>query len=157
MSTALLGDWVNPLYETNMLQTPSASFLRAEARAIHRQLVPVWRRRTKHGRVLSLDLPLGDGLCLYDLVADKPEPMASTVIEDERLTALLHALTLQERQTVVARATADGTTWTEAAQIVGVDDPKSFGERVRRKVKRLIDEQQRRRAQAAVVNKAGAR
>ncbi|MFJ4031460.1 MULTISPECIES: hypothetical protein [Streptomyces] len=34
----------------------------------HRQLTPVWRRRTGQVRLLLPDTPLGDGLPLYDLV-----------------------------------------------------------------------------------------
>ncbi|WP_162948072.1 hypothetical protein [Streptomyces europaeiscabiei] len=131
---------------------PSAALgkLRAEARAIHRQLVPLWRRRTRHGRVLSLDAGLGDGLSLYDLVATDIDALAHTVgevFEDERLNHVLHGLDPAERQVVFAYAEGEGTTWAEAAAASGATDPTAFGERVRRKVKRLAAEQHRRAEQ----------
>ena len=129
--------------------TTPPSRVRAEARALHRQLVPVWRRRNRHGRVLSLDADLG-GVCLYDLVASHVDYLTYTecgVFEDERLNALLRALTPAERQTVWAYAEDDGTTWTEAAAVAGAPDPTAFGERVRRKTKRLAAEQRRRALQ----------
>ncbi|MET9387948.1 hypothetical protein ABZY09_44915 [Streptomyces sp. NPDC002928] len=104
---------------------------------MHRQLVPVWRRRTRHGRVLSLDADLGGGLSLYDLVLDDVDLLAHTaggVYEDER-------------RVVFAYADGQGITWTEAAAAAGATDPDAFGERVRRKAKRLAIEQARRAAQ----------
>jgi hypothetical protein len=41
----------------------------------------------------------------------------------------------------------EGTTWAEAATSAGAPDPEAFGERVRRKAKRLAAEQRRRAAQ----------
>ncbi|MFJ5274548.1 hypothetical protein [Streptomyces sp. NPDC088358] len=39
---------------------------------------------------------------------------------------------------------SEGTTWTEAAAGDSATDPETFGERVRRKAKRLAAEQRRR-------------
>jgi hypothetical protein len=145
-ATALLGDWSDALWDTGLLDCAALGVLKAEARALHRQLVPLWRRRTRHGRVLSLDADLG-GLSLYDLVTSHVDYLAHTaggVFEDERLNAVLRGLSPAERQTVYAYAAGDGTTWTEAAATAGAPDPEAFGERVRRKVKRLAAEQQRR-------------
>lgn len=117
---------------------------------MHRQLVPVWKRRTRHGRVLSLDADLGDGLSLHDLVAadiDLLARAASGVFEDERLNTVLRGLATDERQVVFAYAEGEGSTWTEAAAHLGAAEPEAFGERVRRKAKRLAAEQQRRAAQ----------
>ncbi|MFB8247287.1 hypothetical protein ACFC5X_19870 [Streptomyces sp. NPDC055952] len=146
--TALLGTWCNPLWETGQLDATALSALRAEARTLHRQLVPVWRRRTRHGRVLSLDADLG-GLSLYDLVAADVRFLSHTaggVFEDERLNTVLRGLNETERQVVFAYAEGEGTTWMEAAASVGAGDPEAFGERVRRKSKRLAREQARRAA-----------
>ncbi|MFG3274904.1 hypothetical protein [Streptomyces luteogriseus] len=146
--TALLGTWCNPLWETGRLDATALSALRAEARTVHRQLVPVWRRRTRHGRVLSLDADLG-GLSLYELVAADVRFLSHTaggVFEDERLNMVLHALNETERQVVFAYAEGEGTTWTEAATVAGADEPEAFGERVRRRIKRLANEQARRAA-----------
>ncbi|MGP3691287.1 hypothetical protein ACTVZO_42635 [Streptomyces sp. IBSNAI002] len=152
VSTALVGGWVDPLEQNGRLPASALDALRAEARAIHRQLVPVWRRRTRHGRVLSLDAPLGNELSLYDLVAadvDLLHRVAGGIYEDERLNAVLRGLDPAERQVVIAYAAADATTWTEAATAAGATEPDAFGERVRRKAKRLAAEQ-RRRSELAV-------
>jgi DNA-directed RNA polymerase specialized sigma24 family protein len=149
-SMALLSDWCTPLLETGMLPSTALGALRAETRTVHRQLVPVWRRRTQHGRVLSLDAALGDGLSLYDLVAADVDLLTHAtggVFEDERLNTVLRGLTPAERQVVIAYALHEGTTWSEAAAAVGVTDSTAFGERVRRKAKRLAAEQRRRTTQ----------
>ncbi|GAA5032433.1 hypothetical protein [Streptomyces siamensis] len=150
VSTALDGDWCAPLVQTGYLPSTALGALRAEARTLHRQLVPLWRRRTRHGRLLSLDAALGDGLSLHDLVAadvDLLHREPDGVYEDERLNAVLRALRPTERQVVFAYAEGEGTTWTEAAAAVGATDPNAFGERVRRKTKRLAAEQVRRTIQ----------
>ncbi|MEV5879967.1 hypothetical protein AB0L75_38310 [Streptomyces sp. NPDC052101] len=150
VSTALIGSWCDPLWQTGQLSSTALGALKAEARVVHRQLVPLWRRRTRHGRVLSLDASLGDGLSLYDLVATDVDLLARTadgVFEDERLNRVLHGLTENERQTVFAYAEGEGTTWTEAAVYASATDPEAFGERVRRKAKRLAAEQRRRAEQ----------
>ncbi|MET9735153.1 hypothetical protein ABZZ79_32290 [Streptomyces sp. NPDC006458] len=152
VSTALVGGWVDPLERDGRLPVGALGVLRAEARAVHRQLVPVWRRRTRQGRVLSLDADLGGGLSLYDLVAadvDLLNRVAGGIYEDERLNTLLRGLDPAERQVVFAYAAADGTTWKEAAAAAGVTEPDIVGERVRRKAKRLAAEQ-RRRSELAV-------
>ncbi|MFE4574630.1 hypothetical protein [Streptomyces chartreusis] len=148
LSTALVGSWCVPLWVDGFLPVTALSSLRAEARAVHRQLVPIWRRRTRHGRVLSLDADLG-GLSLYDLVAADVGLLAHTaggVFEDDRLNRVLRALNPAERAVVFAYAEGEGTTWTEAATVAGVTDPAAFGERVRRKAKRIAAEQARRTA-----------
>ncbi|MFD8726086.1 hypothetical protein ACFV2H_51340 [Streptomyces sp. NPDC059629] len=154
VTTALLGDWCEPLLRTGYLPATALGALKAEARTVHRQLVPVWRRRTRHGRVLSLDADLG-GLSLHDLVAADLDLLTHTaggVFEDERINALLRGLAPAERATVFAYAEGEGTTWAEAAAATGASDPVAFGERVRRKVKRLAAEQERRRASQRIAN-----
>ncbi|WP_333738217.1 hypothetical protein [Streptomyces sp. IBSBF 2806] len=149
ISTALLGDWSDPLLRTGQLPATALGVLKADARAIHRELMPIWRRRTRHGRVLSLDADLG-GLSLHDLVAAGIDLLTHTtggVFEDERLNIVLRGLNDAERLTLLAYAEGDGTTWTEAAAVTGAADPEAFGERVRRKAKRLATEQARRAAQ----------
>ncbi|MFB8247283.1 hypothetical protein ACFC5X_19850 [Streptomyces sp. NPDC055952] len=148
LETALLGPWSAPLRDTGELPSTALSALKAEARTLHRQLVPIWRRRTQHGRVFSLDADLG-GVSLHDLVAtdlDLLSHTASGVFEDERLNTVLRALDPAERQVVFAYAEGDGATWTEAAAAAGATAPDAFGERVRRKAKRLAAEQRRRAA-----------
>lgn len=147
--TALLGPWAAALARDGFLSCTALSVLRAETRTLHRQLTPIWRRRTRHGRVLSLDAPLGDCLSLYNLVAAHVDQLAHTldgVFEDERLNRVLRCLDPTERAVVYAYAEGEGTTWAESAAVIGVPDPAAFGERVRRKAKRLAAEQVRRAA-----------
>ncbi|WP_055631350.1 hypothetical protein [Streptomyces griseoruber] len=149
LSTALVGPWCDPLWQTGHLTATALGALKAEARAVHRQLVPVWRHGTRAGRVLSLDADLG-GLSLYDLVAPDVDLLARAtggVFVDGRLNAVLRGLAPAERAVVLAYAEGEGTTWTEAAAHTGAAGPEAFGERVRRKAKRLADEQRRRAAQ----------
>ncbi len=149
VSTALLGDWAAPLDRVGSLGPEAFARLKAEAEQIHRQLLPLWRRRTRGSRLLLLDTPFGDGLSLYDLLAGCPDPQPSALDstpDDARLAAVLHALRPQEREVVFARAQPGVATWAEAAWLAGATDPTAVGERVRRKVRRLAAEQQRRRA-----------
>ncbi|MFI6644803.1 hypothetical protein [Streptomyces sp. NPDC050504] len=157
VSTALLGDWTAPLEQYGHLHPHALGQLRSEVRAIHRQLVPLWRRRVQRSRVLLLDAPLGDGLCLYDLVADQADfadARLGTALHDDRLVRLVQHLTPEERLVLVALATGDGTTWTEAATLAGANDPVRFGERVRRKTRRLATRAAERRAAARTTSQA---
>ncbi|MEU1516264.1 hypothetical protein ABZ490_29695 [Streptomyces sp. NPDC005811] len=94
LRAALVGDWSDPLWENGQLPVTALGALKAQARRKHRQEVPLWRRRTRHGRVLSLDADLG-GLSLYDLVAPDVDLLAHTtggVFADERLNTVLRGL-----------------------------------------------------------------
>ncbi|MEU1516257.1 hypothetical protein ABZ490_29660 [Streptomyces sp. NPDC005811] len=138
------------LFSTGYVPSSALGAARADTRAQHRQLTPLWRRRTRHGRVLSLDAPIGDGLSLYNLVVadlDRLTHTAGGVVEDERLNTVLRGLDPAERAVVFAYAEGAGATWTEAAAAVGSANPDAFGERVRRKAKRLAAEQRRRTEQ----------
>ncbi|MGW2725375.1 hypothetical protein [Streptomyces sp. NPDC001492] len=149
VSTAVAGPWCEPLWQTGQLPATALGALKAEARTLHHQLVPVWRHGTRAGRVLSLDADLG-GLSLYDLVTDDVDLLAHTtggVYDDDRLNRVLGRLHPAERAVVVAYAAREGTTWTEAAAAAGAAKPEDFGDRVRRKVNRLAAEQRRRAAQ----------
>ncbi|MGD1221322.1 hypothetical protein AB9Q10_23155 [Streptomyces krungchingensis] len=145
-STALLGSWCEGKRPGTNETFAFIAVLRAEVRTLNRQLVPLWRNGPRSGRVLSLDADLG-GMCLYDLVAvdvDLLNRAAGGVFEDERLNKVLRALEPDERRTVLALAFGEGTTWAEASAVIGADNPETFGERVRRKARRLAAEQQRR-------------
>ncbi|ANZ20852.1 hypothetical protein SNOUR_38120 [Streptomyces noursei ATCC 11455] len=147
-STALLGnDWLEPLDHGKQLDGAALARLRAEILALHRQLTPVWRRRTRHGRVLLLNTPVSEGITVQDLVAEKPDttptPLDVTP-ENARLAALIRRLLPAERAVALAWAHPGVRTWADAAQEAGADDPTVVGERVRRKVRRLVAERQRR-------------
>lgn len=138
VSTALLGNWADPLYSQGRLAPDDLNRLRSEARVIHRQLQPVWRRKVNRSRLLLLDTPLGDGLTLYDLVAgEAADAGVDTCFEDPRLIEILNALSPAELKVTLALASPGVTNWPEAAMAAGAAEPKLQGERVRRKVKRL--------------------
>lgn len=69
VSTALLGNWADPLYDQGHLTPDALDRLKSEASVVHRQPTPVWRRKVNQPRLLLLDTPLGNGLTLYDLIS----------------------------------------------------------------------------------------
>ncbi|MEU5561229.1 hypothetical protein AB0H47_34780 [Streptomyces globisporus] len=139
ISTALLGDWADTLYDQGRLTLDALDKLKAEASVINKQLTPVWCRKVSQSRLLLLDTPLGDGLSLYDLV---PGQAAADLgveagFDDPRLAEIMQALSPAERAVTLALAAGGVTTWAEAAMAAGATQPKYAGEQVRRKVKRL--------------------
>ncbi|MHA4820181.1 hypothetical protein ACXZ65_38195 [Streptomyces aculeolatus] len=148
VSTALLGDWAAPLSEQGMLEVRALDELAREATVIHRQLLPLWRRRVRDRRVLLLETPLGDNLLLRDLLVAVGQPASDAVDGDGRLAAVLASLRDAERVVVLARAEPGVTTWAEAAWLAGADDPRTAGERVRRRGKRLAAQQGARQTAA---------
>ncbi|KUN36882.1 hypothetical protein AQJ27_46290 [Streptomyces olivochromogenes] len=122
VSTALAGTWCEQLWQTGQLPATALGVLKAEARALHHQLVPVWRPGTRAGRVLSLDADLG-GLSLYDLVAPDVDLLAGTtagVFVDECLNRVLRGLNPVEQWVVVAYASREGTTWWRRLNATGI-------------------------------------
>ncbi|MGW6360302.1 hypothetical protein ACWFR5_35345 [Streptomyces sp. NPDC055092] len=160
VSTAVIGDWGDRLRsdEHGVLGRAFACYLRAEAQAFHRQLKPLWRRRTQRSRVLLLDTPMGDGLSLHDLVSGSPDTQTlalGTDVADQRLAALLRYLTPEEGAVVMAWAHPAVATWADAALYANAANPARLGERVRRKTGRWVAEQQRRREQKQSVQPSG--
>ncbi|MFG2402510.1 hypothetical protein [Streptomyces lydicus] len=156
VSTALLGDWTAPLDAGGSIDATVLGQIKAETRAIHRQLVPLWRHRVRGSRVLQLEAPLGDNLTLLDLVAGElrmDDLVFETVFDNPRLVAVLAGLTEAERAVAMAWAHPAIATWTEAAQFAGAAEPEALGERVRRKLKRLGA---RHAERAAAARKTGA-
>ncbi|MFD0228076.1 hypothetical protein ACWGPD_10065 [Streptomyces hirsutus] len=139
VSTALLGDWADPLYDQGHLTPEALERLKSEASVIHRQLTPVWRRKVNQSRLLLLDTPLGEGLTLYDLVCGQAavDSGFEADFEDSRLTEILEALSPAERAVTLALGARGVTTWAEAAMAAGAADPERQAKKVRRKVKRL--------------------
>ncbi|WOT40712.1 hypothetical protein [Streptomyces coeruleorubidus] len=160
VSTALLGEWAAPLKSRGRVGLDALAGLRREAEALHRQLMPLWRRRTLGRRWLLLDTPLGDGLTLYDLVADRGQHLddpAGYCTDDAHLASVLGALHPDERAVAMAWGQAGVRTWAEAALVAGAADPVAAGERVRRKLKRLAALHRQRTAAATVTRTAAAR
>ncbi|MEU9132420.1 hypothetical protein AB0D08_30655 [Kitasatospora sp. NPDC048540] len=151
VSTALLGDWITPLHDGTGLGLPALDQLRKEGRTIHTQLVPLWERRTYgNRRVLQLEKPSVGGGTLRDLLADRhlpDDPLLDQVPGDRRLAAVLQQLAPDERAVVLALGYPGIITWPEAAEHAGSPQPEKDGERVRRKVDRVVRELRRRDGQ----------
>ncbi|WP_372351296.1 hypothetical protein [Streptomyces sp. KL116D] len=155
VSTALLGSWTQPLLSDPGNSRSAMERLKAEARTIHTQLVPLWRRETSGARVLLLDAPAGNGTTLYDLVVSgtaREDTTSFDAADDARLGVLLRALRPEERAVVLARACPGVASWEEAALVAGAADPGAMGRRVRRKVNRI---KSRHAARAAAALRRG--
>ncbi|MEU6741363.1 hypothetical protein [Streptosporangium sandarakinum] len=138
--TALLGDWADPLTNGGRIDPSVLSRIKSDAQTIHRQLVPIWRRRVRRSRVLLLETQLGDNLTLHDLVAGElrmDDLVFEAAFDDERINTVLAQLDPAERRVAMAWAHPTIATWTEAARFAGATSPEAYGERVRRKLKRL--------------------
>lgn len=150
VSTALLSDWIAPALDGRALDITAVQSIRAEAQDIHRQLTPIWRRRANRSRVLLLDTPLGNDVTLHDLIAESSvaEAIMDGTFETDnpRLISLLKALDSKEKAVVLAWTHRGVATWVDAAAVAGANDPQATGERVRRKIRRLVAEQDRRHA-----------
>ncbi|MGW9241285.1 hypothetical protein ACWGRL_21590 [[Kitasatospora] papulosa] len=160
-STALLGDWATPLETEGGSMTPAfLDAFRAEVKALHRALTPLWERRTGGHQLRSLDYSIGhDGMTVYDLVTGGPDPyeaLTGALPDDPRIAAVLTKLTPAER--AIAMAWADRRTdWAEAAATVIALGPPQFagldaaavGDGIRRKLKRLGNQHAERTAEAA--------
>ncbi|MCF2131018.1 hypothetical protein L1I79_32030 [Strepomyces sp. STD 3.1] len=147
LSDALLGDWISPLEGSAALHPSALEQLRNRVWRIHADLQPIWTRRTSRSRVLLLDTPLGADLTLYDLLAASPSSAgiaAGEEPDDARLGALLRALDEVDRTVVLAWMHPGVATWADAALLAGTPKPEVYGERVRRRVRRLVADQQRR-------------
>ncbi|MFG2885717.1 hypothetical protein ACGFYV_26070 [Streptomyces sp. NPDC048297] len=142
VSTALMSDWVPLLGEDNSrLLVPQR--LKQEAEQAHRNIQPLWERKVNGHRVTMLDTPTTDGLTLADLAVDTAEPdgdLLRDAIDEPRVREILAELDADERDVALAYARNPTIcSWTEAARYTGAKDPERFGERVRRRLKRLGD------------------
>ncbi|MFE1367226.1 hypothetical protein ACFW84_23725 [Streptomyces anulatus] len=143
VSTALLGDWASALFREGRLPPDAVTLLKKDASTVHRQHTPIWDRKIGKKRLLLLDTPLAEGATLHDLLADEPGPeLPSSVddLDDPRLQGILNQLTPQYRAVVLALGNPGVSTWAEAAALAGASAPGNYGEKVRRKVKRLAAE-----------------
>jgi len=117
-----------------------------------RALKPVWETRLNNRVVGMLDEPLVAGagvLCTFaDLVRD-PQTTEDAVLAcisdgEQRLRRVLDLLKPDELEITNIYSQRDKLSWAEAARAAGAADPAAMGERVRRKLKRLGAEHQRR-------------
>ncbi|MFE0179183.1 hypothetical protein ACFWZ2_43450 [Streptomyces sp. NPDC059002] len=169
VSTALLGDWADPLAQDGGCLAPAfLGALKAEARTVHRQLTPIWRREREGHRLWSLDRIVGDGLGLttYDLVNGGPDPyevLIGTLPDNPRIAAVLARLTPLQRAVTLARFHWNVTSWPEAAaEVIALAphlsaglSPEALGDSVRRKLHRLGEEHKQRADAAAETRERG--
>ncbi|MFB7277184.1 hypothetical protein ACFCZV_08750 [Streptomyces hydrogenans] len=160
VSTALLSRW-----EVRVMNAPVdislLAELRTEAKAIHRQLTPLWKRKVRGSRLRLLDALMSHetSMTLYDVLAGSParDLLNGAVPDDPRIASVLSCLDPVEHAVALAWAEQPTGSWAEAAvDVISMDpvrfaglDPAALGERVRRKLKRLG-------TQRAIRNSAGA-
>ena len=140
ISTALLGEWADPLYDAGRLSPSALDLLLAEASVINRQLTPLWNRMANREYVRLLDAPLSNGMTLHDVLSGEPAmDLAFEGFEDPRLIEILETLSTDERAVVMCRSRRGITSWPEAAMAAGVPETQvvAVANQVRRKVKRL--------------------
>lgn len=120
-----------------------------------RALRPIWETRLNHQTIGRLDhtVTTSDGslLTVADLVPD-PQTTEDLALageyEEQRLRRVLSLLKPDELHVTNVYAGRSELTWTEAARLAGATDPAAMGDRVRRKLRRLGSEHNRRLVQA---------
>ncbi|MEV7885189.1 hypothetical protein ACWD3I_25305 [Streptomyces sp. NPDC002817] len=151
VSTALLGSWVD-LLDEHLVDDAGAlglKQLKRESSVVHRQLKPLWRRKTAGGRLLSLDHPVPGGGTLVDLLADRAAPEESSALWEPQTpgaAAVFAGLSPGEQQVARVWAQSGRTSWAEAADLAGVSAAEA--DSVRRKLRRLGDRYEQRTASA---------
>ncbi|MEU6965033.1 hypothetical protein [Streptomyces chrestomyceticus] len=146
---ALLGDWVLALGDGSASDPAVIRMLSQHTSVAHRQLQPLWERRIRGKRVALLSTPVGQDQTLGDLLTNprSAENVAlSGTYSDGRLAVVLRGLRREEAGVATGWAHT-GATWERAAADQRL--PAAYGERVRRKLKRL-GAQHTGRAAAAV-------
>ncbi|MGW7317402.1 hypothetical protein [Streptomyces sp. NPDC054865] len=137
MSTALLGNWCSPPDTTTPEAVGNLDELRREAQVVHRQLMPLWERKTGPGRVWAFDYLLPSGGHLHEII-DNSYRIEDEVLpwEPEQKDARAVFGRLKAGEQHVARAYAlGGGTWEEAA--TEACQAEMTGRRVMRKLRRL--------------------
>jgi hypothetical protein len=116
-----------------------------------RVLRPIWQTQLNYRTIGRLDHTVttsnGTLLTVADLVPD-PRTTEDLVLANEcevqRLRRVLSRLKPDELQVTNVYAGRSELTWAEEARLAGAADPAAMGERVRRKLKRLGAEHNRR-------------
>jgi hypothetical protein len=123
-----------------------------------RVLRPIWETQLNYRTIGRLDHTVassnGTLLTVADLVPD-PQTTEDLVLanecEEQRLRRVLSRLKPEELRVTNVYAGHSELTWAEAARLAGAADPDAMGERVRRKLKRLGAEHNRRLVQTGGV------
>ncbi|MFD0382282.1 hypothetical protein ACFQ2B_07065 [Streptomyces stramineus] len=143
-------DWAGALLDQSETAEDSVlRLLKKETLTEHRRRQPIWTHRTAGQRTRLLDQPIGSGLVLADLLTDGSSPedtVLRTAFADRRVIAVLREL-FRDELTVAHDWAETGDTWRRAALAAGL--PAAYGERVRRKLKRLGTQHAVRAAAAA--------
>jgi len=119
-----------------------------------RVLRPIWESQLNYRTIGRLDHAVttsnGTLLTVADLVPD-PQTTEDRALanecEEQRLRRVLSQLKPEELQVTNVYAGRSQLTWAEAAHLAGAEDPAAMGERVRRKLRRLGVEHNRRLVQ----------
>lgn len=136
---ALLGDWVKALGRHLRGDAEIMELLHRHTEREHRFLQPLWERKTGGRTVRLLEDAVASGVSLRDVITDSRRPEDSLMreeMEDFRILAVLADLAPAERAVAMAYGT-QRMTWSQAAALGGAGDPDAFGNRVRRKLRRL--------------------
>lgn len=140
VENALMGEWVHYLGGGLLRDPELRKLLDRHTKIEHRHLQPLWERTVSGSRLRLLQAPIADGLTLGDTVADLRRPednLLMSELENSRLSVVLRGLNEKEAAVATAWAADPRATWAQAAAALGHRDPASFGDRVRRKLKRL--------------------
>lgn len=115
----------------------------------HRRLQPLWERRVQGKRTALLSRPVGEGLTLADALpgARSPEALLNDTDIDDRIGTVLSQLPAAETEIALSWART-GDSWADTAD--GAGQEAAYGERVRRKLKRLGSEYARRQGERVV-------
>ncbi|MFF9483211.1 hypothetical protein [Streptomyces sp. NPDC014733] len=139
MEMALLGDWVEALGQRLSGDAEIMELLHWHTEREHRCLQPLWERKSGGRTVRLLEAPVSSEVSVRDVVSDDRRPENGLLhgeVDEGRVLAVLAELTPTERAVAMAYG-AQRVTWAQAAALSGADDPDAFGNRVRRKLRRL--------------------
>jgi hypothetical protein len=143
------------LLDADWETSPDDTLQVIRSRAAHHRRAqrPAWETQLRGRRLALLSEPLpgsdaeGAETTVADLLTDRstPEQLYLRDAFSPRVEALLKKLKPEEREVALAYAHGGGF-WKDAAAQAGAEDPAKVGERVRKKLKRIGDEDTRRRA-----------
>ncbi|MFE4018532.1 hypothetical protein ACFXPZ_14075 [Streptomyces sp. NPDC059101] len=144
---ALLGDWVASLGTGTATKPHIHDLLRRHADLQHEYLSPVWERRIKGQRTTLLGRPVDETRTIADLLVDYRTPEQHLLSEerDVQVSAVLKHLSADEQALALAWAER-GDSWPAVADELSHE--RKFGEKVRRKLRRLGDRHDERAAEA---------
>ncbi|MFF3741322.1 hypothetical protein [Streptomyces sp. NPDC002566] len=154
VENALLGDWVDQLGAGITDDPVVADLLQRHSRREHLQLQPLWERRVRGKQVALLSSSVSEGMTLADVLTDRRSPEAvllSDRFADPRIDSVLGQMQVAEERLAIEWAHSKDN-WGQVA--AGAGRPTAYGERVRRKLKRLGARHSERAAAAPSSRKA---